>query len=189
MAEYFSTLLYAGGIGSRVISSLNAGYTGIILVLFVCYLIRSRNEFLITLLEISNCILLALAVLHILAYTETVRNCFIYSEPEQFAFYNRIFTNLWWYVVWLMAKLFLPFAFLFKRWRTTFVLPIVLVLLGYPNTWNELILSTTDSFLPSTWSYSWQTLALEHLYGFIMYGILVGFVYCCILLRRKLPTV
>lgn len=177
MLEYLTQLMYREGIASRIIYSLSVGYTGIILLLFVLYLFRYRREVVIKLLGSSNGIYLCVTIPFVLSYSATLWDHFFNNEYEQFAFYNRVFTNLWWFVVWLGSKLLLPFAFLFKRARTTFALPIIIILLGYPNTWKELILSMTDSFLPATWSYTWQVLLLQHLQGFTLYAIVLAIAY------------
>ena len=135
---------------------LSQGYAITIVLLLIARLIKGKTAWLVNLLAIANCIVLVIAVFRVgrqgWGFIELYRFGYLY---EQFAFYDRVLGKYYWAYILLYIVQVLPLLFLFKKVRTSFVLPVILLLTPFPVIERYIIIFTSlmDDYLPATWSY------------------------------------
>ncbi len=159
--------------------SLLYGYAVTVLLLFIIRYIAGKPVWLINLLSIANYIVLGIAVFRLANSLWSLIN--LYQSGylyEQYAFYNRVLGVYWWaYPAMYVAQL-LPLLFVFKKVRTGFGLPIILLLSSGVFIERYIIIYTSlmDDFLPATWSYHLEPFLLGLLCNFCAFGLLMALI-------------
>ncbi|HAO47064.1 MAG TPA: hypothetical protein PLZ45_10295 [Ferruginibacter sp.] len=173
----------------RFLSDYILAYTFAVIILFVLFLFlrnRWRNET-YNFLYVQNTLLAWINLLTILSnltelfiawYGQNTYEWYAFRSGETFSF-TRYYTH--------MALTLLPgLLFFFRRFRTSWLLTIVFVLLQNAGAIGRLFSYNAD-YLPSSWSYYPVELIKAHVINSVIITGLLVFLYWWANQRRKLP--
>lgn len=159
--------------------SLLYGYAVTILLLLIIRSIAGKPGWLVNLLSTANYIVLGIVVIRLANFLWDLINLYQSGNLyEQYAFYNRVLGAYWWaYPAMYVAQL-LPLLFVFKKVRTGFGLPIILLLSSWMFIERYIIIYTSlmDDYLPATWSYALEPFLPGLLYDFCAFGLLTALI-------------
>lgn len=178
MQEYINEYLFKYNWWQTALSLLKYGYMPMILALLLLYVSKQRRGLTIQLLEMVNLVMLSIAMLIILNVIYSVINIvFFTSDESRFRLFNR-FTGPYGYAaIWLMVAQFAPLLFFFRKCRTKFWLPILLLVFGYPEEAIIFITNLLDVYWADYTIKYFTNFALKYALGFSLYSIVLAIVY------------
>ena len=179
MADYLFNYLHTYTWWQGVLSLLKYGYVPMVLLLLVLYISKQRRTLAIQLLELVNWISLACTILIIFDTTISSFYSILHGGRSNPTFIPKVWTGPLYYVYkCLQIFKWAPFLFLVPKWRTTFWLPLAIIILGYPNdytTFASTVISDINNGIATTNYY--LAFALKYTIGFLLYGIVLAVVY------------